>query len=392
MWRRVVVMAAVLALVGAACGDDKKKSASDNTTDTTQAQAGAVAQTYRISVDNKTDPFTSAFLAYFPNAVTAHPGDSLDFQGVFTGEPHSVTFGTLVDAGLAAAEKAGPDAKQEPPELAKIPAMLPQGPGDANQTAAQPCFLASGDPPADGGCPKVPQPAFDGRAPMYSSGFLADGEHFTVKLADDLAPGNYRWFCDLHRAGMTGTLTVVGSSAAADTPDAVASRGAGMLADFASKLKPISAQMQAITSPAKAQAGGGLPDVPGFVAEFGPKNLSVPVGGSVTWDVQGPHTISFNFPEDARTLIAKAPDGSVHLNPKSAAPAGGPGAPEGPPTGKPVAINGGKWDGTSFHNSGVLLGDGPPGSLTYKLTFSRAGTYNYACLVHPDMQGTVKVG
>ena len=388
MWKRLGVVVAVVAMVGTACSsnDNKNKSA----TPPTQAQSGAVAQTYPVAVDNKTDQFTGAFLAYFPNALTVHPGDTVDFGETFSGEPHSVTFGTLVDRGLAAAS---PDpSAPEPPDLQKIPVMLPSGPGDANQTAAQPCFLASGDPPADGGCPTLSQPDFNGRYAMYSSGMIADGEHFKMKLASDLAPGTYRWMCDLHRAAMTGTLTVVASGTAADTPQAVQGRGADQLAGMVTKLKAAETQMQAITDPAKSQAGAGLPDVAAYVAEFGPKTISIPVNGSVTWDVQGPHTIAFAVTEDARTIVSRAPDGSVHLNPKAAAPAGGPGAPANPPPNQPIHIDGGSWNGTGFHNSGVLFVPGPPGSITYKLKFTNAGTYPYACLIHPDMQGTVKVG
>jgi len=391
MWKRLAAVMAVLAVVGTACGSDNKKNSASKTPGT-QAQSGAVAQTYAVSVDNKTDQLTGAFLAYFPNALTAHAGDTVDFGGVFSGEPHSVTFGTLVDSGLAASDQAGPNATDEPPDLKKIPAMLPTGPGDANQTAAQPCFLASGDPPPDGGCPKVDQPDFNGRYALYSSGLVGDGEHFKMKLASDLAPGKYRWMCDLHRAAMTGTLTVAAPATAADTPQAVQSRGADELAGMVAKLKAAETQMQAITDPAKAQAGAGLPDVPAYVAEFGPKTISIPVNGSITWDVQGPHTIAFAVTEDARTIIARAPDGSVHLNPKAAAPAGGPGAPANPPPGQPIHIDGGSWNGSGFHNSGVMFVPGPPGSITYKLKFTKAGTYPYACLIHPDMQGTVKVG
>ena len=290
MWRRLAVLGAAVVLLTAACGSDDD----DSSATPTSREQGSVKQTYSIKVDNQTDKFNSAFLAYFPNELTVHPGDKLDFESIFTGEPHSVTFGTLVDAGLAAAEAAGPDAAEEPPELAKIPLMIPEGPGDANQTAAQPCFLASGDPPPDGPCPQMPQPDFDGRHALYSSGFLAEGDHFTFDLADDLAPGTYRWFCDLHRGAMSGTLEVVAPDATADTPAAVTQRGQDQLDGMVSVLEPVAQQMQAITDPAKAQAGGALPDNPGLIDEFGPRQLSIPVGGSVSWDIQGPHTVTFN--------------------------------------------------------------------------------------------------
>ena len=42
-----------------------------------------------------------------------------------------------------------------------------------------------------------------------------------------------------------------------------------------------------------------------------------------------------------------------------------------------------------LHNSGLPGGEGSPES--YRLTFKRAGTFRYVCLVHPGMQGTVGV-
>ena len=50
----------------------------------------------------------------------------------------------LLDALQAAEDKmkGGNDA----PPFAKLPAMFPQGPGDAHQNAAQACYLDSGDP------------------------------------------------------------------------------------------------------------------------------------------------------------------------------------------------------------------------------------------------------
>jgi hypothetical protein len=47
-----------------------------------------------------------------------------------------------------------------------------------------------------------------------------------------------------------------------------------------------------------------------------------------------------------------------------------------------------------YVNSGWLLPKGslPPGtSNTFSLTFEKAGTYNYLCILHPWMTGTVIV-
>src|SRR5581483_3092210 len=387
MRKRLGVAVLAVVLLATACGKSKSSSSTATT-------ASGGAGTVTVGVDAKNDTFKAAYTAFFPNDVTVHPGDTVDFKEVWTGEPHTVTFGTLIDTGLAAADKLGPNATDEPAELKKVPDVFPTGPGDAVQTTAQPCFLATGDPPTGGAvCPKVKQPAFDGKHTLYSSGFLAEGDTFSMKLASDLAPGTYRYFCVIHREGMEGKITVVPAGQKAQSASEVATAGKAQQAAIDAKLKAVFDTFPTLTA-AKAMAGGGSPDAPdGFLAEFGPNSVSVPVGGTVTWDVQGPHTIAFNATEDAVGAIAKAPDGSVHLNIKAGGPAGGPGAdPGAPPPTKPTVIDGGKWDGTGFRNSGFLLGFGPPGILKFKLTFTKAGTYQMRCLVHPDMKGTVKVG
>ena len=60
---------------------------------------------------------------------------------------------------------------------------------------------------------------------------------------------------------------------------------------------------------------------------------------------------------------------------------------EGPPP--EVSLDAGTWDGEGFVSSGVVFGEGSP--LLYSVTFSRAGTYDYACLIHPRMVGKVTV-
>jgi plastocyanin len=411
MRRGVIALVVALALVAAACGDDDSDTTAKANTSTSAVSKGGGASTYDVSVDHKTDGFNLAATAYFPNKLTVHAGDTVDFKSVFTGEPHTVTFGTLVDAGLPKALAAGPDATDEPAELKKLPALLPEGPGDANQMAANPCFLATGDPPADAACPKVAQPAFDGTQVVYNSGFLPDGADFEVKLADDIKPGTYNFFCLLHREGMTGQVTVVADGAKAQTPDEVAKAGKDRVDEITGKLANAASALEKGTlppfvtaaKPGEVVAGGGDPSVEeALIAEFGPKETKIPVGGAVTWTIIGPHTISFNAPEDvASSILVKGGDGAYHANEKAAAPSGnwppqppdqgGPPPSDNAPPPPPKVIDGGSFDGTGFHSTGLYLSF-PPALTAFKVTFTKAGTYKYKCLIHPDMEGTVTVG
>ena len=48
--------------------------------------------------------------------------------------------------------------------------------------------------------------------------------------------------------------------------------------------------------------------------------VTIPVGGSVTWWLIGVHTITFGSNKTDDDIRATAPDGTVHLNPKAVAP------------------------------------------------------------------------
>lgn len=388
-----------LALVFAACGDDDDSSSSAGGSTTTEASGGA--QTVEVQVDAASSETLLSFLMYFPGEVTVHPGDTVDFKSNFTGEPHTVTFGTLVDEGMA---KVDPNAQEEPAELQKIPPLLPDGPGDAIQASAQPCFLATEDPPASDACTadQQKQPDFDGTQTYYNSGFLAEGDVFEVKLADDIEPGTYSYFCALHRASMSGKVTVVAADAKADTADDVTAAGDKELEDHVTKLGPTMDAIRAGTlppfiptaAPGGVIAGGGSEEVPEAVPVlYGPDSIDVKVGDAVTWTIVGPHTITFGGDESLRTAISKSPDGSVHVNAQAFAPTGGAGQPQGPPPetpGPPIAIDGGSYDGNGVHSSGLVLSF-PPQLYTYSLKFTTAGTYDYFCSIHPDMNGVVNV-
>jgi hypothetical protein len=68
-------------------------------------------------------------------------------------------------------------------------------------------------------------------------------------------------------------------------------------------------------------------------------------------------------------------------------PEGGPPTPNGPPF---TPIDGGTYDGSGYKSTGLLTGFGPPMPQP-SVTFTKAGTYSYVCLIHPKMGGVVKV-
>jgi len=56
-----------------------------------------------------------------------------------------------------------------------------------------------------------------------------------------------------------------------------------------------------------------------------------------------------------------------------------------------VHVDAGDYDGRHFLSSGLGGPMGPDDVVTYSVTFTRAGSYKYACLVHPLMVGVVDV-
>jgi plastocyanin len=384
--RTGAVVAAAALLLAAGCGsdDDKKKDEASG------------PQTYTIETDmNRADlnlPVSEFALAYYPKAVTVHPGDSVTWRLNDSGEPHTAALGSVMDAVAVPYSKLTPAQKQadDPPPaiqvaFEKIPQLLPDGPGDAIQAGAQPCYQVEGLPPTQEAC-KVHTGDFTGSESLVSSGWMDPNAPWTLKISDSAKPGTYNFFCQLHGPDMGGTLTVADKATKVKTPAEVAEEATTELKADAAKLAKAAAGVQAATAD-KAVAGAFEETFQeGGIAAFGPANISIPVGGSVTWTVFGPHSIFFNAPASAQSFRSAAPDGSVHLNQKAAAPAGGPGAPE-----KPGLFSGGTFDGVAAHSSGLILSF-PPQLYKYKLTFSKPGTFQYICSVHPDMKGTVTVG
>lgn len=413
----LIAAAAVAMLVFASCGsDDSNAGKKDSTAQTaastavpvtivadttaapeTTAAAGA-PQEYTVMTDGHVDSYNGAFIAYFPSKLSVHPGDTILYKSVFSGEPHSVAFGTKVDdliksfRALTPEQQSG-DAPPPPDVEAKfnmIPPMIPNGPGDAVQPSVNPCFVPAGESiPTDPAqqCAVTEPDAFTGAETFYNSGFLPDGEVFALKLADDIAPGTYFGMCTLHSVEMVSEITVVPADEPIPSPDDVLAAGQQELEALAGSILPNIEQAKATGTQTHIQAGAGSETVHNaMAAEFILKDVHVKAGEPITWTFNGAHTVSFNAPEDARTILAKGDDGGFHLSEKALSPSGftPPGGPP-PSDGPPPPLDGGSWDGTGFFSTGIMFGG------DFILTFTKPGTYEYVCLIHPNMEGTVTV-
>ena len=403
--RRWLTLAIVVVLTASGCGTEKKEAP----TVTTAGQPSS--QSYSVTLDGKTDAFNGEFGSFFPTALSVHAGDTVKFElPRFSGVPHTVTLGTLVDKAVAKVEQLGPQAtasaQENSAELLNLPDVfphkLPQGPPDANQSAGQPCYLDTGVPPLSltgsaPACPKVPQPAFNGTQSFYNSGVLdQDGASYAMEVAPTTKPGTYSMICLIHRAVMTAKLTVAGPDDSIPSPTDVTAAGKKQFDDVVKAVAPVAESARKLT-PDKAMFGTASQDAPStVVAEILPKAASIPVGGSVVWTAFAFHTITLGAADSDVGLTNKAPDGTVHLGQKAGTPVGFkvPSSifefpPPDPP--KPLTIDLGSYDGSGFRNTGIF-GSIPPGLITFKLRFTKAGTYPVRCLIHPDMEGTVNVG
>lgn len=398
--RRVAAALLAIAALGAGCGS------SDGPQDRI------------VRVDHRNDEFASYYWRYFPQTIEAHPGDTLVFRTEWTGEPHTVTFGTLVDRALprvdaldrkyADLDESGPAdvvarAEREYAEaLEGLPRFEPYGRGQAAQNAVQPCYLRTGAPPTepDRPCPaesRRPEP-FDGRHTYYSSGFIVPegptGSEFRMPIARDTEPGEYRYYCVIHFNFMVGRLIVRPADAEVPSQADVNRRAQREIEALAAPLREAYEAAHEGTAEYAGEAIDG--PIAGYhagdeftaaIGEFVPRTIVTEVGEPVSWTVIGAHTISFDVPRYVPIYLVDD-DGTVRRNPVVDGPAGG--APDPGPvdfTRPRLEIDAGTWDGDGFFSSGLLGSE----RTTFTMRFGTAGRYRLACLVHPPMVGTVIV-
>jgi plastocyanin len=371
--RILVLLVLVAATSSMGCSSSKPSV----TPPSNPAAAPAVAgpQTFSVSVDATSGSVPLAADEYFPNEFQVHPGDTIKFNEVWSGEPHTVSLGSLVDQG---------------PTSTALPTFFPR-PGRGSEpipAAAQPCFLDTGAPPAAGACPKADQPAFSGGQAFYSSGWLAPTSTFTVPLSPTINPGTYTVRCLVH-ASMAGRIHVVPPGQTIPGPAQVTAAGTAQVAAVMAALAPAAqnAALVTATNVAGITAGNGVTTT--LAATFGPAELDVGVSQTLAFNVYGTHAIAVNPPDSALGLLTKGSDGVVHVNNPAVRSAGGEPPPLGVQT-RARTVFGGSYPGSGFHNSGLLTSL-PPGLLTYSLQFTAPGTYSLRCLVHPAMTAIVKV-
>ena len=428
MRRLLAVVGLVLAIVAGACGGGE-----GNGNDAGRFEPADGGEARTVLVDYRHDQFTSAFLRYYPETVQVRPGDVVNFRQTWTGEPHSVTMGKVVDDALVLGARfkeyeSEEDALAggETPEsiaaflgsLGGLPGMTAYEGYEIYQPGAQPCYIVDvADVPKwsdaeteqidpDAKCPEggQEQPEFTGRQGLYNSGFIPpEGENanaFQLPIAEDAEPGTYRYFCNYHWTNMSGTVEIV--EADADIPSQQdVNRQARKEIEEDAKLA-----LARVEEARKAEDGTGkigelvLPlagrdaedEFTVIINEFLPRQVEAKVGKPVTWTVDGiDHTISFNVPKYF-PIFTVEDDGEVVWEPKSFEPVGWAVPERGEPAGPdedppPRVVDVGTWDGKGgFRSSGALS----PGD-TFTVTFTKAGSYPFACVLHPQMVGTVEV-
>jgi plastocyanin len=218
--------------------------------------------------------------------------------------------------------------------------------------------------------------SFDGTKAI-SSGFIPKGGKFSVTFT---RLGGFTFVCLIHPGmevdvfvlGPGATIPAQNDAASQATKDAIAAAiavGTKQIADL--KLPP-SAKNADGTSSHSVVTLPGLPyqgsRVGVAVMKFFPQRLEIGVGDKVTWTAESfvPHTVTFIPPSGPPANIDPFTD----------------------------VIPPQQFDGSQYQNA--IFGGVPAFSqkTSFSMTFPKAGTYSYVCLLHADqgMAGVIVVG
>lgn len=209
---------------------------------------------------------------------------------------------------------------------------------------------------------------------------------FSVKFPK---AGSYKVYDGVH-PGISMTVKVVAKGKAVPSKKADAARAAKQLAADVKTAKALAAQAAPTGNTIVAGPDKGGVDL----FRFSPASKTVKVGTTLNLTMSKGTVENHTFTFGAKDKLAKMAEGFI-------APLPGTGT-AGPPVlafdpvqayesdpGTPA------YDGTNhgdgFLNTGVLGGRGGGLAQGKSVTFTKAGTYDFLCLIHPDMQGKVVV-
>jgi plastocyanin len=306
--------------------------------------------------------------AFYPNAVKVHVGDKVAFA--FAGF-HNISYA---------------------PKGTKHPVLLAADTPIAGSTdAAGAAFWFNGKPRYIF-TPTVAFPSgnstADGKAFISSGLPLTDPPPKPWQVSFPKA-GTYEFHCDVH-PGMKATVTVVKKGAkipsAADDKKAAKQQ---LTDDYA-----LAKKLKAFKGPAGNVVRVGNDDAKTGMAmiAFFPKTKSIKVGDTVRFEMTKKtgeeHTVTFG-PEAYLTPIEQI---GAEANPAGGLPKIPLDARLFHPSDPGVPNYDGTNHGNGFLNSGVI--DGDPGGLVpqaWSVKFTKAGSYQYICLLHPVMRATINV-
>ena len=318
----------------------------------------ASATEWRAGVGAQSPDLGSQALAFLPNELWIHAGDSIRWTHAST-EIHSVTFLT---------------------------------PGQVRPPNSGPNF---GVPV---GCPgNTPDGASFNGSSCVNSGILGQGpanlgpviQTYSVSFP---STGNFKLVCLVH-ADMTSTIHVLAPTTQLphdqEFYDAEASRQGTLLVAEASSLRELSnSEDENAANPPRVTVGTGTIVATGAGSQtaslmrFLQGVLVVRVGDTVEWtnhDPTTPHTVTLGTePADPRPP-------SLNVSPTSD------GARQTIISSNKESVNSGLLQAAPQDRPG--LAQSPPGVTRFRVTFTAPGTFNYICSLHDDlgMKGTVIV-
>jgi plastocyanin len=294
---------------------------------------------------------------FFPHSVTLDAGDTVQWRGMSTGS-HSIDV----------PRKGGAD----------LQLIAPTGTTAANLTDfAGSQFWFNGQPNL-GLNPQLFAPSggntYNGSGRAASGLPLGKPRPFRLMFTK---PGTYEYFCDVHY-DMRGLIVVKAKGVATPT----AAQESAAVATQQDRDTRIAKALTKTNVTGRVSLGVAGRNNVEILAMF-PRRLKVRIGASVSFSLPNPtgetHTATF-----ASNSYLKPLENSI-AGPTPTATAVYPSSPNGP-----LLLPG--PHGNGFANAGVLERDDDshlkPGA---QFMFTVPGTYNYVCLIHPFMQGTVVV-